>query len=126
MKLNRTTYIIITIIYIALLAYFSLKSPGGHGGSSAARQMFYNFMHIPAYAGLTFLILRCFGKNNLPVYMSSFIMVTLLSIFLEYLQSFVPGRFASMSDVLLNVVGAMGGLSLYLLNTKRYLINWRP
>jgi VanZ family protein len=110
MKLNRPTYIALTIIYIALLAYFSVRPPVGHEGSNAARQMFYNMMHIPAYAGLAFLVLRCFGKNNLKVYISSFIIVILVGVFFEYLQSFVPGRFASMSDVLLNVVGAVVGI----------------
>ena len=126
MKLNRPTYIALTLIYIALLAYFSIRPPAGHGGSSAAVRIFNNFMHIPAYAGLTYLVLRCFGKNHLSVYISSFIMVISVSAFFEYLQSFIPGRYASMSDMLLNVIGAASGLLLYLLNTKRYLINCRP
>jgi len=110
MKLNKSTYITLTIIYIAILAYFSVRPPVGHGGSSAAMQIFYNIMHIPAYAGLAFLILRCFGKNNLKVYISSFIIAILLGVFFEYLQSFAPGRVASMPDVLLNAIGVVVGM----------------
>jgi len=76
-------------------------------------QIFNNIMHIPAYAGLVFLVLCCFRSKSLKMYIISFIFAILLGAFFEYLQSFVPGRYASMSDVLLNAIGVVVGMVVF-------------
>ena len=60
---NRQNYFIpATIAYMAILAYLQLRNPSGSGGAgiSSVRQLLNNLAHIPAYAILTWLLLRNF------------------------------------------------------------------
>ena len=115
MNHKRTGYIFITLLYMLMITYFSLR-PGSqvyHG--SIARQVVSNFLHIPAYGLLLYLILRSFLSTSSWAYIFSFVTSSLFGILNEYLQSFVPGRYPSVMDALLNVSGSFSALFIILI-----------
>jgi len=73
-----------------------------------------NILHIPLYAGLALSIIWCWGldahKKNTYLYV--FLISTIFAISDEIHQMTVPGRFASMSDLTLDVFGILCGLVL--------------
>lgn len=100
-----TIYRVSTVLYLIALTFLSLQPIVKHGGDDLPRQIFNNAMHIPAYGLLTFLLINSMAKYK-HSYVASFIFVLVFGVFTEYLQSFVPGRCASIVDLLLNGVGA--------------------
>lgn len=71
-----------------------------------------NLLHIPVYAGLAFL--WCWALAALlrpvPATVAAFLITVAYGVFEEGYQSFVPGRCASLTDVLFNTIGACLGL----------------
>ena len=69
-------------------------------------------MHIAAYAALAFLWVWTLEHiEQQPVRLAMAFALTLaLGIALEWFQTMVPGRFGTLFDVLLNSIGAIGGL----------------
>ena len=114
MNHKRTGYILITLLYMMIISYLSLRpvSQGYHG--SIAQQAVFNFLHIPAYGLLFYLILRSFSSAGVGAYLFSFTIAVLFGVINEYLQSFVPGRYASVTDALLNGAGSGAALLICL------------
>lgn len=110
MNKKRVAFILITIFYMAGICFFSLR-PGSSGhGEGMATQIFWNFLHIPVYGILAYLVLRCFSVVNLKAYSASFIIAVLFGAFNEFLQSFVPFRTVSLMDIILNGIGVAAAL----------------
>ena len=84
-------------------------------------QVFNNWMHIPAYAVLTIVLLEVF-KNFRQYGWLRFICVLsvllLIGIGVEVVQLVIPGRWPSYFDIHLNVVGISFGVFLFLLAEK--------
>ena len=113
---------ILTLIYMAMLCYVSIQ-PGPVGkGADTVRQVVNNILHIPAYGLLVFLIIKSFPKFK-HIYIASFLFAVAFGVFNEYLQSFVPGRYPSIMDVLLNGIGS---LIVALFYAKRRRVDQRP
>jgi len=115
-QLKKAGYILITLLYMIIISYLSLRpvSQGYHG--SIPRQAVFNFLHIPAYGLLFYMILRSFSSAGMRVYLFSFTIAVLFGAINEYLQSFVPGRQASVWDILINIAGVlvvMGGCRVW-------------
>ena len=81
-----------------------------------------NFLHIPLYGLLAFLWMLFFAdKGSRP-----FIRVVIFSLAItigygcldEIHQSFVPGRYGGLLDILLNSVGAAAGVGIYHLGVR--------
>ena len=74
-----------------------------------------NALHVPAYAALAWSLCWALGAW-LPVPVArAFAACSIASaygVFDEWHQSFVPGRYASLTDVILNVAGAVLGIWL--------------
>ena len=105
---NRQNYFIpATIAYMAILAYLQLRNPSGSGGAgiSSVRQLLNNLAHIPAYAILTWLLLRNFLTVDFKAKVSAIAIASTYGIFMELLQSLNPERLASFGDVCLNTIG---------------------
>ncbi len=67
-----------------------------------------NLAHIHLYAGLTSLLVRVirgWGVSHRQSVVIATVIAMLYGVADEWHQSFVPGRFASVTDVLLNGVG---------------------
>ena len=103
---RKTSFILITALYMVGLCLFSLKLGSHNHEAGVASQVFSNFLHIPAYAILAYLILHSFSAFSLKMYVISFIIAALFGVFNEFLQLLVPSRTASLADVILNGTGA--------------------
>ena len=81
-----------------------------------------NFLHVPVYALLQLLWLSALNKTQLSnkscVLCSALITIT-YGCLLELNQSLVPGRYASLLDILFNVLGVIVGTWLFLLFSGR-------
>ncbi len=113
--MKRTTYIIITLAYMLLIAYISLQPvpQGYHSGT--AQQAVNNFLHIPAYALLAYFIHKCLLSSKVYSYIVPAIIAISFGAILELLQAAIPGRTASPMDIALNTTGAILSLSFLLL-----------
>jgi VanZ family protein len=76
-----------------------------------------NFLHIPLYGLLAFLWMQFLaGTSRRPFFWA---LVFSLAVTIGYgcldeiHQSFVPGRYGGLLDILLNSVGAVAGIGLY-------------
>ena len=82
-----------------------------------------NLLHIPMFGLLQWLWLRAFaqvGKSGGGRVLACIGITTAYGLFDEFHQLFVPGRYASLTDILLNLVGvAMGTLAFRWLSPPR-------
>ena len=78
--------------------------------AKTTEQVISNLAHIPVYAGVTFFWLKSFvGSHKFTTYLI-IVGVLLFSISDEFLQSFIPGRTASIKDLGLNLIGIILGI----------------
>ena len=69
-----------------------------------------NLLHVPLYAGLTLSWIWALGAFSLrrhKLLILAFLLTALWGLLDEVHQAYVPGRFASITDMLLNVSGAI-------------------
>lgn len=114
-----SVYRVFTLLYLVALTLVSIHPIAKGTDHDLSREIFNNFLHVPAYGLLTFLLIKSMPKLRYS-YAVSFIFALTFGIFIEYLQSFVPGRCASVSDVLLN---GTGSLSVILYFSKRSAVS---
>ena len=84
-------------------------------------QVFNNWMHIPAFAVLTIVLLEVFKNFRLPGWLRIICVLSvllLIGIGVEVVQLVIPGRYPSYFDIHLNVVGISFGVFLFLLVEK--------
>ena len=123
MQSKKLTYII-TMSYMFLILILTLKPGSKHGAHGIVSQIFFNILHIPTYAILAYLILRCFSVISYKAYAASFVISVLYGAFMEVLQMFVPLRSASLMDIGLNSIGILSALLFYhKLYAFRYPLN---
>lgn len=80
-----------------------------------------NFLHIPMFGLLEYLWLRSFTKIDLSISAKvkiSSLITGLFGCLDELHQSFVPGRYCSLTDVLFDFIGMTLGIFLFLYLTK--------
>jgi VanZ family protein len=94
---------------------FALSSVPDTGEESLGRRILFpsptlqNLLHVPAYALLTWLwsrALRQRGWRTRPAILTAAAVAIAYGALDEVHQYFVPGRFASVTDALLNAAGA--------------------
>lgn len=74
-----------------------------------------NALHVPAYAALVWAWwwgLEDWIEASAIRFVIGFMIALVFGIFDEWHQSFVPGRYASLTDVVLNIAGALAGIAL--------------
>ena len=88
----------------------------GGGTGSATEQVVSNLLHVPAFAVLTFLWIKTFHLEHAerkPVKRKAMVWLlvalTCFAAMTEVQQAFVPGRFASFMDFVLNLAGILAG-----------------
>jgi hypothetical protein len=86
---------------------------GGYNFTLYLNPTVQNLLHVPAFAGLAFLVMRSrFGegwgtwKRNAV----AFLACAGFGVVCELIQIWVPGRFAGVDDALFNVLGVLAGL----------------
>jgi VanZ family protein len=108
-----------------MLGLFIFSSISGEGAplrdTSVLNIKITNILHIPAF---TLLFILWFGAlKGLPLtqvscYFYAFIISILYGVFLEVYQIFVPGRFSSLVDIVLNVLGVGIGIVIIKWSTQ--------
>lgn len=101
------------IIYLSSLPDYSIT-----GTEGISERIASNMMHIPAYGVLSFFWFMSFKKNGnqgkgLSVNCFVCIALVLFAISDEVHQSFVPGRFVSVLDAVLDFLGIGIGFMVY-------------
>lgn len=105
-----------------MVAIFVLSSIPGKGSGKAVQfivdlaPQLQNLLHIPLFALLQFLWLRALaaqGARGAGLFASSLLITVGYGLLDEFHQSFVPGRYASLTDLLLNLTGALVGVLVY-------------
>ena len=99
--------LIVILIAITLLSLLPPKSSIKLGSQDKVS-------HFIAYFFLTINALLISEKH-----IKSILLIILYGIILEYLQSFVPGRFTSYNDIIANSLGSLSGLLIILTISKK-------
>lgn len=77
-----------------------------------------NFLHIPIFGLLAYLWLKSLAKLSISAW-AKIIITLIISIFYGILdeihQLFVPGRYCSLMDIVLNLFGVIAGIVLFFL-----------
>ena len=117
--LQNKRYIIAPIL--CMLFIFALSSvpmeEGRLAGWISLPPFVGNALHIPLFGVLAFLWMRAFDKNSFPLKKAvvyTVIIVLTYAVFDEFHQSFVPGRFASLGDILSDAIGCLAALIIYM------------
>lgn len=103
---NRWLAIILTLISASLIFYISSMTFPAGGGSSGPYAIIY---HLTAFSYLTLFLLISLtkGKPNKPLIIMGIILAIIYGISDEIHQLFVPGRFASIKDIIINSFGIL-------------------
>jgi VanZ family protein len=107
--------VLVPIVY--MLGIFLISSiPGVDDGTSSGmvfqiiKPQWQNFLHVPLYLGLTVAwvwALRGRTVSTRQLYLRASIITSIYGVFDECYQLWVPGRFGSVSDALLNFLGVL-------------------
>lgn len=112
-------YGLVTLLYLGGIYWLSSLPEVGGGRHDPLVQLASNLLHIPLFAGVTFCLWQALSGGQLnqevPWVVSA---LTVLgggasAALDEWHQAYVPGRYGSMSDFLLDLIG-IGGMLLIL------------
>ena len=115
---NRKS-IILPILYMVFL--FSISSVSIKTGNlleakNLISRIIQNLLHVPAYGLSAFLWMKAFNKSKLSfkkALVFAAVITLFSSAFTELHQQFVPGRYATFGDFLLNAIGCASGLFVF-------------
>ena len=124
----RRLSIIVPVLYMGLiLAGASIPAETG----AAEKKHFLHFLllpsflqnvvHIPAYGLLSFFwrwYLNAFAQNKTPIVLALFLTIG-FALFQEWYQTFIPGRYGSIGDVIVGVLGALLGVWVFSVLKRR-------
>jgi VanZ family protein len=95
-----------------------------------------NLLHIPAYGVFSVLCLQVLSYSSMRTARKVVFVLAVSVVFgiiNEMIQSMVPGRYASVPDIMLNLVGSILGVGLYVLAEhrrsgllRRVVCGWSP
>jgi VanZ family protein len=107
---------LLTLMYMGAVAASSLSPDLSTERSDPLVALVSNLLHIPAYAGLAYLLVKTLRGTRRehqqpPEAMAlALIVAAVFAATSEWAQLFVPGRYASMSDFVLDVAGMLGAV----------------
>lgn len=113
----RPGYGLLSVAYMVAIYWLSSLPDLGSKDSPVLR-LVSNLLHIPVYAGLTFCVRQALAGAGARLRrpgpsVLAFLTVAAYAALDEWHQSFVPGRAASVTDFLLDIVG-IGAMLLFL------------
>jgi VanZ family protein len=95
---------------LLLAASFALSSiPDTDPWQGPLVTAFFNAMHVPLFGAVAFCSYKALSKGSvlsIPAMVLAFVAALAYAVFDEWHQSFVAGRNASLSDVIVDVIGA--------------------
>jgi VanZ family protein len=99
-------WVLATVGYMAGIFYLSSLPGAGAGRGSLLRQLVWNTSHIPLFAGLGICLAMTLARWPWPSRAASTLGLGLAySLFDEWHQSWSPSRSASLTDVMLDMIG---------------------
>jgi nitroreductase len=115
-------HVALRLLIMALLYWLSSLPGTARPDDPALYSLFYwmsnsvqNTLHVPAYAALAWAWRWALGawlRVSIVQAIGAFAIASAYGVFDEWHQSFVPGRYASPTDVVLDVAGAALGIWL--------------
>ena len=118
---NSRYSVIWPLLYMA--GIFCLSSVPDYGSANSSLNPLawiapnvQNFLHLPVYAGLAslwFWALRHWMTESGYRIVLTLVLTVGFGLFDEWHQTFVPGRYGSLTDAGFNVIGAVTGLLVY-------------
>ena len=119
MNLPIAARLLVTLLLVAAIVTLSIV-PGRHqpGDSafvwlvSVTPTLLQKFLHIVAYATLALLWMWTLERiSSVPLRFALVLSITVtMGAVLEWYQTSVPGRFGTLTDVLLNALGSIAGV----------------
>ncbi|MFQ5560907.1 MAG: VanZ family protein [Nitrospinota bacterium] len=114
----RLTWLTVSLGYMVVLFIISSfpDTAGSENILSSFPSVFQNMLHIPAFSVLTFLwfrVLKEYHYRDRNALSSAAGLAVLYGAGLELYQASVPGRFPSVIDLVLNLVGVVLFVSIY-------------
>ena len=110
-----------TILYTGLVTFMSLKPAYHTAEPSTVKEVFFNTLHVPGYAGMAFFCYFCLRAlvvvESAKLARYAFWTAWGWGFFMEILQIFAPGRGFSLIDLCSNAIGA-GGV-VWVINSKK-------
>ena len=112
---RKKVILAVTCLYVLLLSAASLLPSGTRalgGWDLSISPDLQNALHVPAYAALQILATLCVWsllRAGLAAGLWVALACCLFGSLLECAQAFIPGRMASLTDVLLNLAGVAAG-----------------
>ena len=99
----------ITVLYLIILTFFCLRggTPPDSLEPKISQILWPNIAHIPAYTILTYCLFQSFSAITTKIKIGIFIFAFSFGVLIEFLQSFVPYRSPSISDIFLNSLGIL-------------------
>ncbi len=113
-------FILPVILYAGLIFYLS-SLPGKSVEFISSIKDY--ILHFIEYGGLGFLSIRALYAYRKPTIRRLFFLFLFLALFAvsdEWHQSLVPGRFATVSDVMADIVGVIAGMGIYYFYIRCY------
>lgn len=101
-------YGLLTLTWLAAIYWLSSRVELGTGHSHPLVALASNLLHVPLFAGLTFCLLKTFSAGQEISWRLCGVVFLAAAAYAgldEWHQSFVPGRFGSVGDFLLDVMG---------------------
>ncbi len=86
---------------------------------------FQNLLHLPLFGLLSYLWIRpltILGISNIPKIVLTVFITIIFGCFDEFHQTFVPGRYGSLMDILLNLAGVMMGIMFFYIKPVKQTI----
>ena len=117
--LKRPISLVAPLLYTALLCSLSSvpgtipdDAPATYRVVAWVPPAVQNLLHVPAYAGLAFLWRWSLVRRLRPAsaILAALLLAVMYGLVEEWYQSFVPGRYATLTDVLFNSIGAFLGV----------------
>jgi len=112
----------VAIALMAIIAVLSLLPGNPQPGDaeiiwlvSRVPPTFQNAMHVTLYTLLSILWFRWLaitGRGSLPARAATLIIIVAFGTGLEFLQLMIPGRYASLTDAGLNLIGTVTGATI--------------
>lgn len=112
----HTRYVLLALAYAGAIYWLSSLSSLGVDGHHRLVQVGSKLVHVALYGGLAFLLLKGVMRGQATreaTWLHSglaFAASAILAVLDEWHQSFVPGRRASVNDLLLDLIGIAGTL----------------
>ena len=107
---------ILSILWVIFIAVVCLRPTSLDEPDSPTMEALKNFAHIPLFGILTYLFIRSFSNFNFKTQMTSSMGSVLYGVLIEILQMLIPGRYASLDDVLRDALGA--GIVIFILRSR--------